>query len=344
LNINNSENTNVFTIALTISGKDSKKQDGSISMINFTVTCAELLIECHQRQNPYLTMSVISTKDLEAWSVFFRGRTGQFLAKTILRLLSVEKVNCVYNNSSSFSGRDFTTRLLKDLGVEYRVGNAQRLKQLPEGSFITISNHPYGGLDGIIMVDMIAGVRPDFKFMVNRYLARVRTLAGNFITVTPADNTKKGITAESIGGLRETLNHIREGHPVGFFPSGAVSDFSLRGMRIRDRNWQEGILRLIRAVNVPVLPVRFLDRNSVFFYFLGLINWRIRTLRLPAEVFNKSGTRPRVVVGKLIAAEELSGFSDADALGVFLRSRVYQMPVPESFTMARQLLNLSESG
>jgi len=284
-------------------------------------------------------MGVISTKDFESLSFLFRGKSGHFLAKSLMKLFSVDKVNQVYDNSESFSGGDFTSRLPGDLGVEYSVGNAERLKHLPEGSFITISNHPYGGLDGIIMVDLMAGIRPDFKFMVNRYLARVRTLAGNFITVTPAGDRKKGITAESIGGIRETLSHIMEGHPVGFFPSGAVSDFSIRDMRIRDRCWQESILRLIHSVRVPVLPVRFLDRNSTFFYFLGLINWRIRTLRMPAEVFNKSGSMPHLVIGKLIPAEIIERFTDFRELGCYLRKSVYDMPEPGSYCQSSLLKN-----
>jgi len=229
--------------------------------------------------------------------------------------------------------------LLNDLGVKYVVGNAERLKLLPKGPFITVSNHPYGGLDGIISIDLIASIRADYKFMVNKMISLVKTLEDNLISVTPAGNKKDGLTGTSIRGIREILEHLHNGHPAGFFPSGAVSDFSLRGLCIRDRQWQQGILHLIRSVKVPILPMRFFDRNSSFFYFLGLINWRIRALRLPYEVFNKRDRELRMGIGNIISVEEQKQFTDIAALESFLRKSVYEMPVPDSY-IPRKMLNL----
>lgn len=276
-------------------------------------------------------MKVIEPKDLEPLSFLFRGKRGHRRAERIMRFLAIDKVNRVYNNSGAWSGAEFTSRLLDDVGVSYVVGNAQILRQLPEGAFITISNHPYGGLDGIMTIDMMARLRPDYKFMVNRILSLIKTLDCNFISVVPAGNKKTGIKAESIRGVRETISHLRAGHPIGFFPSGAVSDYSLRDMRVRDRRWQESILHLIHSAGVPVLPIRFFDRNSAFFYFLGLINWRVRLLRLPSEVFNKRGRVERIGIGEIIKAEELSHFPDLISLGNFLRKKVYEMPMPAEF-------------
>ncbi len=276
-------------------------------------------------------MKVVEPKDLEPLSFLFRGKGGHRRAEKIIGFLAIDKVNQVYANSGAYTGADFTSRLLEDVGVSYVVGNAESLRKLPDGAFITISNHPYGGLDGIMTIDLMARLRPDYKFMVNRMLSLIKTLNGNFISVVPAGNKKRGIKAESIRGVRETISHLRGGHPIGFFPSGAVSDFSLREMRIRDRRWQESILHLIHSAKVPVLPLRFFDRNSAFFYFLGLINWRVRLLRLPSEVFNKRGRIERIGAGEIISAEELSLYPDPASLGTFLRKKVYEMPIPDEF-------------
>lgn len=284
-------------------------------------------------------MKVIEAKDFEVLCPLFKGERGHRLAEFIMHLLAIDRVNRVYDNSDACTGAEFTSRLLNDLGVKYVVGNAERLKLLPEGPFITVSNHPYGGLDGIISIDLIASIRADYKFMVNKMISLVKTLEDNLISVTPAGNKKDGLTGTSIRGIREILEHLHNGHPAGFFPSGAVSDFSLRGLCIRDRQWQQGILHLIRSVKVPILPMRFFDRNSSFFYFLGLINWRIRALRLPYEVFNKRDRELRIGIGNLISVEEQKQFTDIAALGSFLRKSVYEMPVPDSY-IARKMLNL----
>ncbi len=283
-------------------------------------------------------MKVVEPKDFEGLSFLFRGERGHRLASFIMRLLAIDKVNWVYNHSGAYTGADFTSRLLDDLGVDYVVGNAERLEGLPEGPFITVSNHPYGGLDGIMSIDLFARLRPDYKFMVNRILSMIKTLNHNFISVAPTGNKMTGIKAASIRGVRETVEHIRNGHPAGFFPSGAVSDFRLKDLRVRDRKWQAGILHIIHSVKVPVLPVRFFDINSHFFYFLGLLNWRIRLLRLPSEVFNKKDQQPRIGIGKLITVEEQLQFTDAESLGSFLRRMVYEMPLPGNF-VPRKMIN-----
>jgi putative hemolysin len=287
-------------------------------------------------------MKVIDEKYLEAVSPVFRGERGHRLAEFFMRLFAIDKVNQVYDHSYGHTGAGFTTSLLNDLGVNYVIGNAERLELLPERAFITVSNHPYGGLDGIMLIDLIAGIRPDYKLMVNKIISLVKTLKENLIAVMPAGNRKNGISGINISGIRETMMHLRNGHPAGFFPSGAVSDLSLKNFRIRDRKWQASILRLIHSVKVPIVPVRFFDTNSLFFYFLGLINWRIRSLRLPYELFNKKEKEPRIGIGNIISVQEQEKLSDAGALGTVLRKSVYEMPVPVSF-IPRTMLRFREN-
>jgi putative hemolysin len=283
-------------------------------------------------------MKVFDEDDLGAMSPIFRGERGQKLAGFVLRLCSIDKVNQVYRNSGNLTGAKFAGSLLEDIGVDYEIGNAERLEKLPKEAFITVSNHPFGGLDGIILIDLIASIRSDYKLMVNKLISLVKTMQENFISVIPTGEKKEDINITNLHAVRETLSHLKDGHPLGFFPSGAVSDFSLKELRIRDRHWQTGIIHLIHRARVPVLPIRFFDSNSRFFYFLGLINWRIRALRLPSEVFNKRGQKPRIGIGNLISVREQEKFNDTAELGAFLRQSVYAMPVPESF-IARNMLN-----
>ena len=283
-------------------------------------------------------MKVFDEKDLAAISPIFRGENGHRRAEFFLRLCAIDKVNRVYENSGKYTGAKFADSLLNDIGVNYVIGNAERLEQLPQEAFITVSNHPYGGLDGIILIDLIAGIRSDYKLMVNKIISLVKTMQENFISVIPAGNRKEDIKGTNLHAVRETMAHLNNGHPVGFFPSGAVSDFRIKNLRVKDRKWQTGILHLIYHAKVPILPIRFFDFNSKFFYFLGFINWRIRALRLPSEVFNKKGQAPRIGIGNIISVKEQEKFPDVSALGAYLRQAVYSMPVPASF-IPRYILN-----
>lgn len=282
-------------------------------------------------------MKLVDVGDFEAFSSFFKGKSGHRRAEFVMRLLAMDKVNSLYNRFGQYTGPSFTSKILDDVGIKYVVGNADRLRSLPEGPFITVSNHPYGHLDGIISIDLFASIRPDYRFMVNKILSMIKTLNGNFISVTPTGNKNSGVTNASLRGIRNTIEHIRKGHPVGFFPSGAVSDFRLIDLRVRDRKWQQSILHVIHSAKVSILPLRFFDKNSPFFYFLGLINWRIRLLRLPSEVFNKKGKQIRIAIGNIISVDEQAQFKSPEALGVFLRKVVYTMPLPSRFIPAKNL-------
>ena len=174
-----------------------------------------------------------------------------------------------------------------------------------------------------MLVDLFGHIRPDFKVMVNRFLGRIKALDSNFICVTPTGSERSAPTKDNIQGIRDAVAHIRAGHPLGIFPSGAVSDLSIKDRCIRDRQWQEAILRLIKKMKVPVVPVHFLDRNSNFYYSLGLIDWRIRLLRLPAEVFNKKGKRTRIAIGRIITPQQQEEIRDPEQFGLFLRNKVY---------------------
>jgi putative hemolysin len=275
--------------------------------------------------------SVLDVGYMEKLSPVFRGKVGNRIAKIVLHLLAIDRVNNVYAKYFDRSGAWFSDGLLDSLGVNYRLGNAERLKHLPEGAFITVSNHPYGGLDGIMLIHLMAGIRPDYKVMVNQILTLIETMDENFISVQPKKGNKSGAQGTGVNGIRETLKRLKDGHPVGFFPAGAVSMFHFRNFRIKDREWQEGIIKLIQLAGVPVVPIRFRDRNSIFFYILGIVSWKIRTLRMPYEVFNKKGQRPRIVIGEVIPAGKIASFSNTKALGAYLKEAVYSTPVPKDF-------------
>ena len=274
-------------------------------------------------------MPLIDVKELETMSPLFRGRGGNTIANGLMRMLKIQAVNDLYDRYPDSIGPDFAGKILEDIGItpqlHFEDGNVKNLAEIvPEGPFITISNHPCGHVDGIALIDLFGHIRPDYKVMVNEILARIENMNCSFITVTPTGNTKTAATASSIGGVREALQHLKDGHALGFFPAGAVSDFSLKTMNVADRIWQEPLVRLIRKARVPIIPVRFCDGNSPFYYSLGLIDWRARLLRLPSEVFNKRGKPFRIYVGNPISVSRQDEFgSNINEFSKFLRSSVY---------------------
>lgn len=274
-------------------------------------------------------MALVTIDEIEALSPVFKGEKGHKLAQRLMHFIGIDQLADRYGQHEDLSGPDFVEAFLKDLNVNYEVGGLGNLAAVADGPFITVSNHPYGGLDGLILIDLVGHFRADYKVMANQFLNLVKTIKDSFISVVPNTDDNVKATKESIAGVRKAMLHLREGHPLGIFPAGAVSDFHFRNLSIGDREWQEPAIRLIQKVKVPVLPIRFFDRNSCFFYFLGLLDWRIRTMRLPKEVLNKQGKQVRIGIGQAISVGEQEENARKGRLGDMLRKAVYDMALTE---------------
>lgn len=276
-------------------------------------------------------MPLLPVSELEKISPIFQNKLGNAFLASVRKLLSVSKLSDIYDELVHYRDADFASALLDRLEIGCKVGWAERLHNLPEGPFITVSNHPYGGIDGISLVSILGRLRPGFKVMVNEFLNMIEPLSTSWIVVNPKHNDSIGVTARNIQGVKEVLNNLKEGNPVGFFPSGAISDFKLKDFKIRDREWQEPLVKLIMKARVPILPIRFFDRNSALFYLFGLVSWKIRTLRLPHEIINKKNSAIRIGVGNILTLEEQAKHESSEDFGKWLRESVYGMPMPEKF-------------
>jgi len=248
------------------------------------------------------------------------------LVDKALRFIAMDKVNAIHEHNLDKSGASgFVHGLLTDLDIKLRIDGREVLDNLPAGAFITVSNHIFGALDGIMLIDLMASRRPEYKVMVNMVLNRIGGMRHNFIAVDALASDDPAKKAVSMLGIKSAIRQVRSGGPMGFFPAGAVSKLKWN-MHIEDREWQPTIIRLISQLKVPVIPVFFHGRNSAWFQILGMIDWRLRTLRLPAEVFNKRGREMHISVGDPIPVDEqLLHQGSMEEFGRFLRERTYSL-------------------
>lgn len=260
--------------------------------------------------------NVLEYEDLCELAPFFKGKRK--FANFCFKLLKMDKVNELHRNNYKTPGAQCAKGILKDLGITVVVENEEELGVLPKGAFITVSNHPFGALDGIMLISMLASRRKDFKVMVNLILNYITALRCNFIAVDPlaTDNPEK--KAVSMRGIREAIKHVKEGHPIGFFPAGSVAKINGK-LQVVEQEWQPTIIRLIQQLKVPVIPIYFHGYNSMFSYIMGTICWPLRSLMLPSEVFRKRGATMRVTVGKPISVEEQSQYKSVEEFTKFLK-------------------------
>ena len=240
----------------------------------------------------------------------------------VMKIGGFDKVNRVYDSAKYKSGTDIEDAMIDGLGITRKVHNIDVLKQFDAKPFITVSNHPYGHVDGIMLIGEVAKIRPDFKVMVNWMLGQVDVMQDHFIGVNPysADISTKS----SLSGVKECIMHLRENHPLGFFPAGAISK-TVGFNKVKDKEWQESVLKLIQKAKVPIIPAYFSGQNSRFFNFLDRIDWRVRNARLCHELDTKKGKIIHLVFGEPIFPEKQKEFTDTKAFGEFLQERTYAL-------------------
>ena len=278
-------------------------------------------IQDTQEQQP-IKPTVLDYNDVCKMAPFFKGK--EKLVNRIFHWLAVDKTNDYHQRNMHLSGPDFSHKMFEELGAPVTIKNEEVLDSLPEGPFITVSNHPYGALDGMSLIDIVGHHRPDFKVMVNMILNNIGALRPSFIAVDALASNDPEKRAVSVKGITDAMRHVKQGHPLGFFPAGAVSKLTW-GLRIQDRDWQPSVIRIIQKLKVPVVPIYFHGHNSWIFTALGMIDWRLRTLRLPTEVFNKKGYDFRVSVGDIITPETMAQYSTTEELGAFLKQETYKL-------------------
>ncbi|MCM1309401.1 MAG: lysophospholipid acyltransferase family protein [Bacteroides sp.] len=248
------------------------------------------------------------------------------VARWLMHTLKMDDMNRVHSIACDTAGPECARKLLdKSLNISLKIDNEEILDRLPEGAFITVSNHPFGALDGIALIDLVGSRRPEFKVMVNMILNRVSGLRPNFIAVDAWAQKDPAKRAVSVRGIAECLRQLKEGKPMGFFPAGAMSKTNWKGQLI-DRPWQESVLRIIHRAKVPVVPIYFQGSNSKLFNLMGHICWPLRSLMLPREIMKKAGKTIHVTIGQPISVEEQAPHAATpDTLGVFLRERTYAL-------------------
>ena len=251
------------------------------------------------------------------------------LSSPLMKLFKIDEVNKIYAKYKDLSGIDFITKTLEELEISYEI-NEKDLKNIPsEGAFIAIANHPYGGIDGLIFLKIMAEKRPDFKIMANFLLQKLEPLSDYILPVNPFEDIAKD--KNSLAGIKQTLNSLQNGNPIGIFPAGEVSSFQANSRLIIDRQWSPMVGKIAKKAQIPVVPIHFSGNNSYLFNLLGIIHPLFRTAKLPSELFNKKGTTIKVRIGKPIPVKNFNEFEDMDLLTDYLRARTYAISNPLEF-------------
>ncbi len=271
-------------------------------------------------------MSLVTAKEVaSAINLEKYGFVGTFFGWVLMKVLRISTLNKLYNRHKHLSDLEFFDALLDDLQIHFEIPE-EDLDRIPKnGAFITISNHPLGGIDGILLLKLLIKRRPDYRIIANFLLHRIEPMKPYIMPVNPFEDRKD--IKSSMAGVKEALLHLKENKPLGIFPAGEVSTYK-DGKLVIDKPWEEGAVKLIKKAKVPIIPIYFHAKNSRLFYALSKIGDTLRTAKLPSELLSQKSRVIKVRVGKPISVKDQSEYENIEDFHEFIRKKTYMLANP----------------
>ena len=240
------------------------------------------------------------------------------------RLFSLQHLERLYRGlAPSSNEQEFLRQIFETFNIKYEV-DAGELGRIPaSGPLVVVANHPFGAIEGVILVAMLAQVRPDVKVVANFVLQRIPELRDRFIAVNPFGG--KAATRSNVRPMKEALQWLKQDGCLAVFPAGEVSHLKPGRKAVSDPPWSPSIGRLIQLARAPMQSVYFHGANSLLFQFAGMVHPLLRTALLPRELIRRANATIPIRIGKPIAWQKLKDMDDAKALIDYLRLRTYML-------------------
>ncbi|WP_397363833.1 GNAT family N-acyltransferase [Olleya sp. R77988] len=268
-------------------------------------------------------MGLVTAKEVsKAIKLDKYGFIGTFVGWILMKVLKISSLNKIYNRNKHLSHLEFLNGILDEFQIKFEIPE-EDLKRLPkDGAYITVSNHPLGGIDGILLLKLMLEQRDDFKIIANFLLHRIEPMKPYIMPVNPFEDRKD--VKSSIAGFKSAISHIRDGHPLGIFPAGEVSTYK-DGKLMVDKPWEEAAMKLVQKANVPVVPIYFHAKNSKLFYKLSKISDTFRTAKLPSELLTQKRRVIKVRIGKPISVKAQAEHESLSSFSEFIRKKTYML-------------------
>lgn len=256
-----------------------------------------------------------------------RGALFTLVEKPLSHLLCLPKLNTLYsrvhdkNHWDQNIPDDFVSKALNLLGVDVEL-DSRELKRIPKsGPSVVVANHPFGVVEGLILIQMLKTVRPDVKIMANFMLGLIPEMKEHLIAVDPFG--RKDSHFGNISGLKEAVKWVRSGGMLAVFPAGEVASLKIKGAKVEDPVWSTTVGGIIKRTGASATPVFFHGRNSFLFQAAGMVHPSLRTVLLPRENLKKKAGPVEFAVGNTVSGERLSSFGSKQEIMEYLRFRTY---------------------
>lgn len=244
----------------------------------------------------------------------------RWVVNWLRRVIHEDDLNHIYDNYWNLAPQPFIQACFRDWNVTYSIEGLDRLPR--DGRYLFVSNHPFGGMDGLMLSDKLISHFGDVRVVVNDLLKVVSPLEELWIPVNKHGSQK----AEYARRFEEAFFGDK---PILTFPAGLCSRY-IDG-RIQDTPWKNNFLKKAYASRRTIVPIFVEGRLSNFFYGLHRVRKALgvkanmEMLWLVDEMFAQHDRHFRIRVGEPIALSDLQAVGDLGEQTEWVRKKCYDL-------------------
>lgn len=218
---------------------------------------------------------------------------------------------------------DFLQAVIFDhLGCSVSVEGKENIPE--EDRLLFVSNHPLGGLDGMILTLLLHNHRSghDLRVIVNDLLMNLHPVASLFVPVNKVGIQKRDYALQQQQMWQSDTDILS-------FPAGLCS--RLQHGQILDLPWQKAFVRNAVRYKRSIVPIYFDGHNSMHFYRIA--RWRkrlhihtnIEMLYLADEMYRQRGQHMRLIIGQPIPYTSLTNEYTPKEWAQLIQQQVYNL-------------------
>ena len=244
----------------------------------------------------------------------------RFIINYLKRIVHQDELNEFLAKYGHLKDAELIAAGLSHFEIKFAISGTENIPH--SGRYIFVSNHPLGGLDGLVFINELSRHYSNIKFPVNDILTNIKNLNGIFLPVN-----KHGLQAKEAAKLIEEA--YSSDSQILYFPAGLCS--RKKNGIIKDLQWHKSFISKSIQHKRDIVPAFFSGRNSNFFYNLSNIRKmmgikaNIEMLYLADEMFKQKDKEISLVFGEPIAWETFDKSKTAPDWAEWVKSKVYEL-------------------
>lgn len=275
---------------------------------------------CNKKSEPIFMQEINVRKVFKDKNPKLAALIPGFMFKYLEKIIHQREMNEFIRLHGQKQGIDFINAIIDFFNITIHIQGAENIEK--DIKALYVSNHPLGGLDGIILIKIISENHSDVKVLVNDILMNIVNLEKFFLPINKHGSQSK----DAVSAIDK---YFESSTPMLTFPAGLCSR-KING-KIIDLEWKKNFISKAIESERHIVPLYFKGRNSNFFY--NLSNFRkklgikanIEMLYLADEMFKHRNGVFSITFGKIIPYTSLDKSKSHKEWAASIKEIVYTL-------------------